>query len=153
MCLQDIGRKNKTEKKAVVGEESKLDLPSIDTDLELKKIAEVSNKAEAKVKKQKKSKADVEEEDKEAFLSVTDKSKDGEIPKVPSYSARKNRGVVYISHIPHGFYEKQMRDFFAQFGSVTNLRLGRSSKTGKSKGYAFVEFKFMEVATVKAEIS
>ena len=35
----------------------------------------------------------------------------------------RRRGVVYISHIPHGFYEKQMQQFFTQFGSVTNLRL------------------------------
>ena len=71
--------------------------------------------------------------------------------KVPSFSAAKNRGVVYISHIPHGFYEKQMREFFSQFGSVTNLRLGRSKKTGKSCGYAFVEFKYLEVATIVSE--
>ena len=117
----------------------------------MKKIAEESQKVEASVvKKQKKSKVEKAEDeaDKQAFLSVSDQTKDGEIPRVPSYSSKKNRGVVYISHIPHGFYEKQMRDFFAQFGSVTNLRLGRSSKSGKSKGYAFVEFKFKEVATV-----
>ena len=35
------------------------------------------------------------------------------------------RAVIYISHIPHGFYEKAMRAFFGQFGTVTNLRLGR----------------------------
>ena len=69
--------------------------------------------------------------------------------QVPSFSATKNRGVVYIGHIPHGFYERQMRQFFGQFGAVTNLRLGRSKKTGKSRGFAFVEFKYMEVAKVK----
>ena len=41
-----------------------------------------------------------------------------------------------------------MRQFFEQFGVVTNLRLGRSKKTGKSCGFAFVEFKYMEVAKV-----
>ena len=41
-----------------------------------------------------------------------------------------------------------MRQFFEQFGVVTNLRLGRSKKTGKSCGFAFVEFKYMEVAEV-----
>ena len=27
-----------------------------------------------------------------------------------------------FSHIPHGFYETQMREFFSQFGTITNLR-------------------------------
>lgn len=61
------------------------------------------------------------------------------------------RGVIYIKHLPHGFYEKELRKYMTQFGSVTNLRLGRSKKTGNSKGYAFVEFKFPEVATIVAE--
>jgi hypothetical protein len=26
--------------------------------------------------------------------------------------------VVYVGHIPHGFYEDQMRGFFSQFGDV-----------------------------------
>ena len=72
---------------------------------------------------------------------------------MPSFSATKNRGVVYIGHIPHGFYERQMRQFFGQFGAVTNLRLGRSKKTGKSRGFAFVEFKYMEVAKVKPKVT
>ena len=79
--------------------------------------------------------------------------------------------MIYISHVPHGFYEKAMRAFFGQFGTVTNLRLGRwemsdivkqnveqisivnhsfsrSKKTGRSCGFAFVEFKYREVAEV-----
>lgn len=63
----------------------------------------------------------------------------------------KNYAAIYLSHIPHGFYETQMHDFFEQFGTVTNLRLGRSTKSGRSKGYAFVEFKYLEVAKIVAE--
>merc|ERR1712133_356798 len=115
----------------------------------LQKIAENSNKVEKAAKKKNESKQN--KSDKESYLSVSTAAKDGEVPKVPAFSSPKNRGVVYISHIPHGFYEKQMREFFSQFGSVTNLRLGRSRNTGKSRGYAFVEFKFHEVATIVAE--
>lgn len=61
------------------------------------------------------------------------------------------RGVVYLSNVPHGFYENQMYKFFSQFGKVTNVRLGRSSKTGGFKGYAFVEFRFADVAKIVAE--
>ncbi|XP_064471426.1 MKI67 FHA domain-interacting nucleolar phosphoprotein-like isoform X2 [Ornithodoros turicata] len=61
------------------------------------------------------------------------------------------KGVIYIKHIPHGFYEEEMRKFFSQFGIVTNLRLSRSGKTGRSRGYAFVEFASEDVAKIVAE--
>jgi len=60
-------------------------------------------------------------------------------------------GVVYLGHVPHGFYEKEMRSFFSQFGKVTRLRLSRSKRTGRSKGYAFLEFRHEEVAKVAAD--
>merc|ERR1712226_1409401 len=44
-----------------------------------------------------------------------------------------------------------MRKYFEQFGSVTNLKVGRSEKTGASRGYAFVEFRYQEVAKTVAE--
>lgn len=59
--------------------------------------------------------------------------------------------VLYIGHVPHGFYEDQMRAYFGQFGEVTRLRLSRNKKTGRSKHYAYVEFKHPEVAEIVAE--
>ncbi|EFN54541.1 hypothetical protein CHLNCDRAFT_12701, partial [Chlorella variabilis] len=53
-------------------------------------------------------------------------------------------------HIPHGFYEKQLKEYFSQFGRVTKVRLSRSKKTGKSKHYAFLEFGSAEVAAIAA---
>lgn len=44
--------------------------------------------------------------------------------------APQTANVIYLGHIPHGFYEKQMQGFFSQFGDVTRLRLCRSKKTG-----------------------
>ena len=92
------------------------------------------------------------EKDKSSFIALND----GEdcqaltkAKKAPPYSER--RAVIYISHLPHGFYEKELRQYLAQFGAVTNLRLGRSRKTGGSKGYAFVEFKYPEVAQIVCE--
>lgn len=61
------------------------------------------------------------------------------------------RGVIYVGHIPDGFFEPQMRKFFSQFGKVTRLRISRSKKTAKSKGYAFVEFEEESVAKIVAE--
>ena len=59
--------------------------------------------------------------------------------------------VVYIGHLAHGFYEKEMRKFFSQFGRVVRLKLFRSKNTGNSKGYAFVEFEDKETAGVVGE--
>ncbi|XP_020102343.1 MKI67 FHA domain-interacting nucleolar phosphoprotein-like [Ananas comosus] len=59
--------------------------------------------------------------------------------------------VLYIGHIPHGFYEEQMEGFFKQFGKIKRLRLARNRKTGKSKHYGFLEFENPEVAKVVAE--
>jgi len=55
------------------------------------------------------------------------------------------RGVVYLGHIPYGFFEDQMKGFFSQFGTITRLRLARSKRTGNSKHYAFIEFETAEV--------
>ena len=55
-----------------------------------------------------------------------------------SRNANKLSSVVYLSHVPHGFYEEQMNGFFSQFGEVETLRLARSKKTTRSKGYAYV---------------
>ncbi len=63
----------------------------------------------------------------------------------------QSRGIVYMSHLPHGLYEKELRGFLAQFGAVTNLRVGRSKRTGASRGFAFVEFRYPEVAAIVAE--
>jgi len=61
------------------------------------------------------------------------------------------KGVVYLGHIPYGFFEDQMRSFFAQFGEVINLRLSRNKTTGKSKHFAFIQFASEEVAQIVAE--
>jgi len=61
------------------------------------------------------------------------------------------RGVLYVGHIPDGFMEPQMKKFFGQFGEVTRLRLSRSKKTARSKGYGFVEFAEESVAKIVAE--
>ncbi|KAH9368199.1 hypothetical protein HPB48_010620 [Haemaphysalis longicornis] len=71
--------------------------------------------------------------------------------KVPKGQKVQRRGVVYVKHIPHGFYEEQMKKYFSQFGRVTNLRLSRSAKTGGSRGYAFIEFESEDVAKIVAD--
>lgn len=56
-----------------------------------------------------------------------------------------------MKNLPHGFFEDQLRGFFTQFGTITRLRLGRSKNTLRSRGYAFIEFRYPEVAEIATE--
>ena len=38
------------------------------------------------------------------------------------------RGVIYVGHLPHGFYESQLKDYFSQFGAVTKVHVSRNKK-------------------------
>ncbi|XP_005107105.1 MKI67 FHA domain-interacting nucleolar phosphoprotein [Aplysia californica] len=60
-------------------------------------------------------------------------------------------GVIYIGHVPHGFYEEELKKYFSQFGKVLQIKLSRSKKSGKSKGYAFVKFQYTAVAKTVAD--
>lgn len=59
--------------------------------------------------------------------------------------------IVYLGHIPEGFEEKEMKKFFAQFGTVVNVQLSRSKKTGNSKHYGWIEFETPEIAKIVAQ--
>nr|AAL76994.1 RNA binding protein [Elaeis oleifera] len=69
----------------------------------------------------------------------------------PEEPVKETATVLYIGHIPHGFYEEQMQGFFQQFGKIKRLRISRNRKTGKSKHYGFLEFENPEVAKVVAD--
>ncbi|XP_053698048.1 MKI67 FHA domain-interacting nucleolar phosphoprotein [Sabethes cyaneus] len=64
---------------------------------------------------------------------------------------RNEKGIIYVKHLPHGFFENQLRSFFSQFGDVTRIHVARSKKTLRSRGYAYVEFRYREVAQIAAE--
>lgn len=59
--------------------------------------------------------------------------------------------VVYVGHLPEGFYEKQLLGYFSQFGTLKRVRVSRNKKTGKAKHYAFLEFEHPEVAQIVAD--
>lgn len=65
--------------------------------------------------------------------------------------SKTEHGFMYIGHIPHGFYEEEMKAYFSQFGRVVKIRLARSIQTGNHKGYGFIEFDNIEVARIAAE--
>jgi nucleolar protein 15 len=78
------------------------------------------------------------------------KLEEEEFLKLPDDGTPSN--VIYLGHLPHGFYEDQMAGFFSQFGKVDLVRVSRSKKSGRSKGYAFVRFDKASVAQTVAEV-
>ncbi|KAK8949673.1 hypothetical protein KSP39_PZI005441 [Platanthera zijinensis] len=52
----------------------------------------------------------------------------GQSTKLHKEEVTSKATVIYIGHIPHGFYEEQMEGFFKQFGKVKRLRIARSKK-------------------------
>jgi len=64
--------------------------------------------------------------------------------------SKKNLAVVRVAGLPHEFSEREVRAFFGQFGAVYKLRLSRSKRTARSKGYAFIQFELPEVAEIVA---
>ena len=67
-------------------------------------------------------------------------------------SSTKNKTVIKINNIPHGFYETQMNAYFSQFGKVNRVAVIRSSKTGKSRGFGFVQFQYHEPAKAAVDV-
>ncbi|XP_057381851.1 MKI67 FHA domain-interacting nucleolar phosphoprotein-like [Daphnia carinata] len=124
-------------------------------------VLKVTKKSEKKktVAKPVKSDETLLKDAKKRIMGLQKKSKgkpvqkgEGSVKKTKKYTKNaQKRGVVYLGHLPHGFYEEELRGFFSQFGKVARVKVSRSSKTGKSKGYAFVEFAFNDVAKIVAE--
>lgn len=71
--------------------------------------------------------------------------------KVVNKNQKKEYGYMYIGHLPHGFYEEEIKAYFAQFGRVVRVRIAHSKLTGNPKGYGFIQFDSKEVAQIAAE--
>ncbi|KAH0570643.1 RNA recognition motif-containing protein [Spironucleus salmonicida] len=54
--------------------------------------------------------------------------------------------VLRIRNLPPSFAEFPLMKFFSQFGNVKKIKVGRSPKTLRSKGYAYVQFEDAGVA-------
>ncbi|KZL84922.1 rna recognition domain-containing protein [Colletotrichum incanum] len=83
-----------------------------------------------------------------------------DVGKVPKHAKKQKQltngkkeepGVVFISRLPHGFYEHELKGYFSQFGPINRLRLARNKKTGASKHYAFIEFAEESTADIVAK--
>lgn len=70
--------------------------------------------------------------------------------QVTTKKGGKKTGTIYIGRLPKQFQEYELKKYFAQFGTITRLRLSRN-KNGASRHYAFIEFKDKPVAQIAAE--
>jgi RNA recognition motif-containing protein len=53
---------------------------------------------------------------------------------------------LFVGNLSYQTGEKDLQDYFAQAGMVTSVNLMLDKTTGKSRGFAFVEFADAEVA-------
>ena len=60
-------------------------------------------------------------------------------------------GAIYVGHLPWGFTDATLKKYFEQFGHITRIICPKSSKTGRSVGYAFIEFGDEETARIAAK--
>jgi len=61
-----------------------------------------------------------------------------------------NNKKLFVGNLPFSATEDQLRDIFSQFGEIVDLKLIVDRMTGRSKGFAFVEF--ADEATAQAAI-
>ena len=80
------------------------------------------------------------------------KTKKGrEIQNEKGIVSNPSTGVVYVGHLPWGFIDSTLEKYFSQFGKITRIISPKSSKTGRSVGYAFIEFEDEETARIAAK--
>lgn len=110
------------------------------------KKKQIKNKLENKEELEIESSKEEEEEEKNIK-----KNKKREIQNEEGISSNPSTGVIYVGHLPWGFLDDNLKKYFSQFGNITRIISPKSSKTGRSVGYAFIEFEDEETARIAAK--
>ena len=85
--------------------------------------------------KEKSEKKEISEE------NVMKKTKKRELQKEEGIEENQtSTGAIYVGHLPWGFTDSTLKKYFEQFGPITRIICPKSSKSGRSVGYAFIEF-------------
>src|ERR1041384_6736402 len=58
---------------------------------------------------------------------------------------------LFVGNLSYQTAENDLQDYFAQAGSVTSVNLMLDKMTGKSRGFAFIEFSSQEEANKAIE--
>ena len=102
--------------------------------------------------------AEFESSDEEQVIAPVPTAQEEVIPLLPTLPAKDAKAhkesdqnasptTVYLGRIPHGFTQEAMKSYFAQFGEITHIRHSLN-QAGKSRHFAFIQFKFKEVAQI-----
>ena len=119
--------------------------PKESEDKKLQKKEELSEKIENDKEENEK------EESEEENTEIKEQQNEIEnLDEIMNKNSNLNTGVIYIGHLPWGFEENALKKYFNQFGEITRLIVPRSKKSGRTHGYAFIEFKNYEVAEIAA---
>ena len=62
-----------------------------------------------------------------------------------------NQNRLFVGNLSYQTMENDLQDYFSQAGAVTSVNLMLDKVTGKSRGFAFVEFATAEAATKAVE--
>ncbi len=57
-----------------------------------------------------------------------------------------NNSKIYIGNLPYSVTEDKLRELCAEFGEITYVKVITDQRTGRSKGFGFVEFASPEAA-------
>ena len=104
------------------------------------------------LKKEKSKKSSTEKDTKEKSEQKIQKKSKRELQNEEGIDQNQNStGVIYVGHLPWGFIDSTIKKYFEQFGPITRIICPKSSKTGRSVGYAFIEFGDEETARIAAK--
>ena len=53
--------------------------------------------------------------------------------KIPDEVSEKNSAVIRLEHIPYGFFERELKGYFSQFGKIRRVRVLRNKKVSLYK--------------------
>src|SRR5512138_62168 len=62
-----------------------------------------------------------------------------------------NQNRLFVGNLSYQTAENDLQDYFSQAGAVTSVNLMIDKMTGKSRGFAFVEFSTSEEASKAVE--
>lgn len=115
----------------------------------------MSKKKQIKNKLENKEELEIESSKEEESIKEEEKNikknKKREIQNEEGISSNPSTGVIYVGHLPWGFLDDNLKKYFSQFGNITRIISPKSSKTGRSVGYAFIEFEDEETARIAAK--
>ncbi len=61
--------------------------------------------------------------------------------------------TLYVGNLPYKANEQAVKDHFAAYGEVASVRLMKDRRTGKRKGYGFVEVSASSAASIVSRLN